>query len=62
MSGPGVGFEYPKYSVAWLKRDLLLFAASIGVTEDELHFFYVNFRFSTPLDVSNPVIPLYVVS
>ena len=26
--------------VAWLKRDVLLFAASIGCTVDELHFLY----------------------
>lgn len=40
MSGPGVGFEYPTFPVSWLKRDLLLFAASIGATSDELHFLY----------------------
>ncbi|UKZ88172.1 uncharacterized protein TrAFT101_003934 [Trichoderma asperellum] len=40
MSGPGVGFEYPPQSVSWLKRDLLLFANSIGATADELHFLY----------------------
>ncbi|KAF2280295.1 peroxisomal multifunctional enzyme type 2 [Westerdykella ornata] len=40
MSGPGVGFEYPPIPVSWLKRDVLLFAASIGVTEEELHFLY----------------------
>jgi peroxisomal enoyl-CoA hydratase 2 len=40
MSGPGVGFEYPRSDVAWLKRDVLLFAASIGCTVDELHFLY----------------------
>lgn len=42
MSGPGVGFEYPAQSVSWLKRDLLLFANSIGATADELHFLYVS--------------------
>jgi len=26
--------------VAWLKRDLLLYANSIGVRTDELHFLY----------------------
>ena len=42
-TGPGVGFEFPSYEVSWLKRDLLLFAASIGVTyPDELHFLYVS--------------------
>ncbi|PTB81307.1 Thioesterase/thiol ester dehydrase-isomerase [Trichoderma longibrachiatum ATCC 18648] len=40
MSGPGVGFEYPPQPVAWLKRDVLLFANSIGVTADELHYLY----------------------
>lgn len=41
--GPGVGFEYPSFEVKWLKRDLLLFAASIGATyPDELHFLYVS--------------------
>lgn len=46
-AGPGVGFEFPSYEVSWLKRDLLLFAASIGATyPEELHFLYV--RFSPP--------------
>ncbi|KAF2453336.1 peroxisomal dehydratase [Lineolata rhizophorae] len=40
MSGPGVGFEFPTVPVAWLKRDLLLFANSIGCSADELHFLY----------------------
>jgi len=40
MSGPGVGFEYPPQEVSWLKRDVLLFANSIGCTTDELHFLY----------------------
>ncbi|UPX14537.1 uncharacterized protein EKO05_0005015 [Ascochyta rabiei] len=40
-AGPGVGFEFPSYEVSWLKRDLLLFAASIGATyPEELHFLY----------------------
>ncbi|KAJ4377641.1 hypothetical protein N0V83_000469 [Neocucurbitaria cava] len=39
--GPGVGFEFPSVPVSWMKRDLLLFAASIGATyPDELHFLY----------------------
>jgi hypothetical protein len=42
MSGPGVGFEYPPTEVSWLKRDVLLFAVSIGCTVDELHFIYVS--------------------
>jgi hypothetical protein len=41
MSGPGVGFEYPPTEVSWLKRDVLLFANTIGCTVDELHFLYV---------------------
>ncbi len=41
--GPGVGFEFPSFEVKWLKRDLLLFATSIGATyPDELHFLYVS--------------------
>ncbi|PBP24541.1 putative peroxisomal dehydratase protein [Diplocarpon rosae] len=41
MSGPGAGFEYPRQDVSWLKRDVLLFANSIGCTAaDELHFLY----------------------
>jgi len=40
MSGPGAGFEYPSVRVSWLKRDVLLFANSIGCTADELHFLY----------------------
>ncbi|GAB7351435.1 hypothetical protein MBLNU459_g2101t1 [Dothideomycetes sp. NU459] len=40
MSGPGVGFEYPPVPVSWHKRDVLLFANSIGCTVDELHFLY----------------------
>ncbi len=42
MSGPGVGFEYPSTEVSWLKRDVLLFAVSIGCTVDELHLIYVR--------------------
>ncbi|RDW66200.1 thioesterase ester dehydrase-isomerase-3 [Coleophoma cylindrospora] len=41
MSGPGAGFEYPPVEVSWLKRDVLLFANSIGCTTDsELHFLF----------------------
>ncbi|GKT89689.1 hypothetical protein Ct61P_07539 [Colletotrichum tofieldiae] len=42
MSGPGVGFEYPRQEVSWLKRDVLLFANTIGATDDELHFLYAS--------------------
>lgn len=41
MSGPGVGFEYRPQEVSWRKRDVLLFANSIGATADELHLLYV---------------------
>jgi hypothetical protein len=41
-SGPGVGYEYPRTDVSWMKRDVLLFAVSIGCTVDELHFIYVR--------------------
>ena len=47
MSGPGVGFEYPRQEGSWLKRDVLLFANSIGCKSDELHFLYV--RSGSPL-------------
>ncbi|KKA30456.1 hypothetical protein TD95_000640 [Thielaviopsis punctulata] len=40
MAGPGVGFQYPPLPVSWNKRDLLLFANSIGCNADELHFLY----------------------
>jgi len=30
-AGPGVGFEFPRFDVAWKKRDLLLFASSMGL-------------------------------
>jgi peroxisomal enoyl-CoA hydratase 2 len=36
----GVGFEYPPTEVSWLKRDVLLFANTVGCTADELHFLY----------------------
>lgn len=42
MSGPGAGHEYAPYPVSWFKRDVLLFANSIGCTVDELHFLYVR--------------------
>lgn len=40
-AGPGAGFEYPVKEVTWLKREVLLFANSIGCTADELQFLYV---------------------
>lgn len=41
MSGPGAGHQFPSEDVSWMKRDILLFANSIGCTADELHFLYV---------------------
>ncbi|KAI4144471.1 MAG: hypothetical protein LQ340_006637, partial [Diploschistes diacapsis] len=46
MAGPGAGFEYPAMEVSWLKRDVLLFANSIGCTANELHFLYVRQRYA----------------
>ncbi len=43
MASPGAGHEYEPTEVSWLKRDILLFANSIGCTADELHFLYVRF-------------------
>ncbi|ORY62176.1 HotDog domain-containing protein [Pseudomassariella vexata] len=54
MSSPGAGFEYPPQTVSWLKRDALLFAASIGCTDDELHFLY-------ELDPNFSVFPTYSI-
>ncbi|KAI1336840.1 Thioesterase/thiol ester dehydrase-isomerase [Xylariaceae sp. FL0016] len=54
MSGPGAGFEYPPYEVSWLKRDVLLFANTIGCTKDELNFLY-------ELDPNFAVFPTYPV-
>ncbi|KAJ5679099.1 hypothetical protein N7462_007343 [Penicillium macrosclerotiorum] len=44
MSAPGAGHEFPAKDVSWQKRDVLLFANSIGVKADELHFLYVPFK------------------
>ncbi|EME88634.1 uncharacterized protein MYCFIDRAFT_149244 [Pseudocercospora fijiensis CIRAD86] len=38
--GAGAGHESAPVEVSWLKRDVLLFAASIGATSDELHYLY----------------------
>ncbi|KAJ5215118.1 hypothetical protein N7468_010797 [Penicillium chermesinum] len=40
MSAPGAGHEFPRKDVSWQKRDVLLFANSIGAKVDELHFLY----------------------
>ncbi|KAI0154830.1 Thioesterase/thiol ester dehydrase-isomerase [Xylariaceae sp. FL1272] len=54
MSGPGAGFEYPPVEVSWLKRDVLLFANTVGCTNDELHFLY-------ELDPNFSVFPTYPI-
>ncbi|KAI1482555.1 hypothetical protein K445DRAFT_317854 [Daldinia sp. EC12] len=54
MSSPGAGFEYPPTEVSWTKRDVLLFANTIGCTSDELHFLY-------ELDPNFSVFPTYPV-
>lgn len=43
MPAPGENVSLPTQEVTWLKRDLLLFAASIGVGTDELNFVFVRF-------------------
>lgn len=43
MSGPGAEFESPPVAVSWLKRDVLLFAVSIGATVDESPFVFVSY-------------------
>ncbi|OQU94616.1 MaoC like domain-containing protein [Cladophialophora immunda] len=40
MSAPTIPHELQSKDVGWLKRDVLLFAVSIGCTVDELHFLY----------------------
>src|SRR5271156_229929 len=45
IKGAGAGHEFPTEEVSWLKRDVLLFANSIGCTADELHFLYVCSNF-----------------
>lgn len=42
MSAPGAGHEFPSKDVSWQKRDVLLFANSIGCKADELHFLFVR--------------------
>lgn len=42
MSAPGAGHESPSKDVSWQKRDVLLFANSIGCKADELHFLFVR--------------------
>lgn len=42
-SNPGAGHKSAPVEVSWLKRDVLLFASSIGATApDELNFLYVR--------------------
>ena len=44
MSAPGAGHEFPAQEVSWQKRDVLLFANSIGCKADELQFLYVGLQ------------------
>ncbi|KAM5355763.1 hypothetical protein ACJ41O_002409 [Fusarium nematophilum] len=55
MPAPGVGFEYPPQEVSWLRRDVLLFANTVGCTDQELHFLY-------ELDPNFTVFPTYPVA
>ncbi|KAJ6136121.1 hypothetical protein N7512_001281 [Penicillium capsulatum] len=55
MSAPGAGHEFPAKAVSWQKRDVLLFANSIGVKADELQFLYVRPFF----ELRNKVIGVY---
>ena len=43
MAVPGENVRLPSTEVSWLKRDLLLFAVSIGVGTDELNLAFVSF-------------------
>jgi peroxisomal enoyl-CoA hydratase 2 len=49
MSAPGAGHEFPAKEVSWLKRDVLLFANSIGIKADELHFLFVSSKTQSSL-------------
>lgn len=53
MAAPGAGHEFPAQEVSWQKRDVLLFANSIGAKADELHFLYVNGRPGDLRDMSS---------
>lgn len=56
-NAPGAGFEHPPTEVSWLKRDVLLFAASIGCTVDELHFLYELHPSFTPFPTYPVILP-----
>ena len=58
MSGPGAGFEYSNRPVAWLKRDVLLFATNIGCSVDELRSLYVQLPIPAPLWIPTHQTPL----
>jgi peroxisomal enoyl-CoA hydratase 2 len=60
MSGPGAGFEYAGAEVTWLKRDVLLFANSIGCTADELHFLYVSMLQLRSVSSTNQLFTLHI--
>jgi hypothetical protein len=44
MTSQGENFQLPSTEVSWLKRDLLLFAVSIGASTDDLNFVFVSTR------------------
>ncbi|KAI4110750.1 MAG: hypothetical protein LQ339_001025 [Xanthoria mediterranea] len=51
-SSPGAGFEYPSQYVAWLKRDVLLFAHTVGSfkqTDQEVIDFYARSSGARPI-------------
>ena len=41
MSTAVFPFKLPTVPVAWLKRDLLLYANTIGIPHDQLQYLYV---------------------
>lgn len=36
------GYKFASQEVSWLRRDVLLFANSIGIPAADLHFLYVR--------------------
>jgi len=42
MSEPWRNFRYPSKKVSWVKRDVLLFALSVGVKADDIHLLFVR--------------------
>ena len=48
--GVGAGHKFDPYPVSWLKRDVLLFANSIGCTVDELQLIYVSIKWQVHVE------------